>query len=56
MTNLTLVSQLRSQLPGKWQKVFEDGWLNGRKVSMHYDQHASGAVFDVELSEGWSNP
>lgn len=47
------LNQLRSQLPGKWQKVYEHGWIDGQQVEMHYFQHESGAVLDVKVVPGW---
>jgi len=36
---------LRTVLPGRWQKVYHYG-MDGSEV--HYCQHESGKVFDVE--------
>jgi len=54
VTNRELLSQLRSQMPGQWQKVYENGWIDGQQVSVHYFQHESGAVFNVKVVSGWS--
>ncbi len=50
-----LLEQLQEQEPGKWVKVYEDGWSQGEQISVHYFQHASGKVFDLEVHLGWSN-
>jgi hypothetical protein len=43
--NELLKRQLQELLPGKWVKVYHYG-SDGSEV--HYCQHASGTVFDVE--------
>ncbi|WP_157231079.1 hypothetical protein [Kiloniella laminariae] len=55
MNNKQLEAELRQVDPGKWNKVYHDGWArNGRKVSVHYFQGPSGKAFDVKAKPGWS--
>jgi len=54
--NSGLLRQLRRIESGKWQKVYENGWINGEQVTIHYFQAPSGRVFDLEVHYGyWSN-
>jgi hypothetical protein len=55
VNNKGLLAQLRNIEPGKWVKVYKDGYVNGQKVSIHYFQSQSGKVFDVGVKSGWSN-
>ena len=56
VNNLSLLSDLRLQEPGKWKKVYRDGYDKaGNKVSIHYFQSQSGKVFDVKVKDYWSN-
>jgi hypothetical protein len=50
------LDELRQQLPGQWYKVYRDGQVDNEKVSVHYFEHSSGAVDDVKVVPGWSNP
>ena len=51
-----LLSNLRQVEPGKWWKVFEDGYdAYGNKISIHYFVSKSGKVFDVDVKRGWSH-
>lgn len=43
--NQRLLAFLRGRLPGEWMKVYHYG-IDGSEV--HYCQHKSGKVFDVE--------
>jgi RHS repeat-associated protein len=52
--NTGMLARLREHEPGRWVKVMENGYLHGRKVSVHYSRSRSGKVFDVEVHEGWS--
>ncbi len=54
--NDPLYRQLQSVEPGEWVKVYDNGWLDGEKVSYHYFRSPSGRVFNVKLIEGWSDP
>lgn len=45
LKNQRLLRALRAEKPGKWYKVYHYG-KDGSEV--HYCQHESGAVFDVE--------
>jgi RHS repeat-associated protein len=53
--NTELLKKLREIEPGNWQKVYKDGTLDGKKVSIHYFESPSGQVFDVQIKPGWSN-
>lgn len=56
VNNLSLLSDLKLQEPGKWKKVYKDGYdKTGKKVSIHYFQSQSGKVFDVKVKDNWSN-
>ncbi|GEP99573.1 hypothetical protein SAR03_06110 [Staphylococcus arlettae] len=39
---------------GRWVKVYKNGYVKGKKVSVHYFQSKSGYVFDVKTKKGWS--
>jgi hypothetical protein len=50
------LEQLREIEPGKWTKVYKDGFdASGKKVSIHYFQSQSGKVFNVKVKPNWSN-
>jgi hypothetical protein len=51
--NKQLLFQL-NQVGSGWQKVYQNGWINGQKVSLHYFQDSSGKVFDFWIQNGWS--
>jgi hypothetical protein len=54
--NKQLLEKLREIEAGEWRKVYSDGRDgNGRTISLHYFQSASGKVFDVKVKLGWSN-
>ena len=54
--NKQLLEKLRQVEAGEWRKVYSDGVNgDGRSVSLHYFQSASGKVFDVKVKLGWSN-
>lgn len=55
INNPEVLAALRQERHGEWKKVYKDGWVDGRKVSIHYFQHESGVVFDVKTKAGWSN-
>lgn len=49
-----LLSQLNEVGTG-WKKVYQNGWINGQKVSLHYFKDASGKIFDFKIKYGrWS--
>jgi len=49
-----LLHQL-NQLGSGWKKVYQNGWINGQKVSLHYFQDAAGKIFDFAIKYGkWS--
>jgi RHS repeat-associated protein len=50
-----LLSKLRDIEKGDWKKVYEDGYSENRRVSVHYFQSPSGQVFDLQVHPGWSN-
>ena len=50
-----LLFELRAIEPGKWQKVYKDGMLDGSRVSLHYFESPSGKVFNPKIVPGWSN-
>jgi hypothetical protein len=54
--NKLLLEKLSQIEVGQWRKVYQDGWDGeGRSISLHYFQSASGKVFDVKVKCGWSN-
>ncbi|MEZ4734387.1 MAG: hypothetical protein R3E79_45430 [Caldilineaceae bacterium] len=53
--NKQLLEKLRQIEDNEWRKVYRDGYSDGRKISLHYFQSASGKVFDVKVKLGWSN-
>lgn len=54
--NKELLESLRKQEPGKWVKVYKDGFdAEGNKISIHYFRSESGKVFDVKTKNYWSN-
>jgi RHS repeat-associated protein len=57
VNNGELLDQLRQIEPGEWKKVYQDGYVDGQRTSIHYFQHTkTGKVFDVEPHFGkWSN-
>lgn len=54
--NKQLLDELHDAAPEErgWEKVYENGYLHGRKLSIHYFRSSSGKVFDLEVHEGWS--
>ena len=56
VANKQLLEKLRQVEAGEWRKVYRDGLdSDGRRVSLHYFQSASGKVFDLKVKSGWSN-
>jgi filamentous hemagglutinin len=56
VNNMDVLDDLRKVEPGKWAKVYKDGFASdGSKVSVHYFQSESGKVFNVKTKPGWSN-
>jgi hypothetical protein len=53
--NAAPLDKLREIEPGKWQKVYKDGMIDGKKASLHYFESPSGKVFDPAIKPGWSN-
>lgn len=54
--NKQLLEKLKQIENLEWRKVYRDGFDgDGRKISLHYFQSASGKVFDVKVKLGWSN-
>ncbi|WP_180101938.1 hypothetical protein [Acinetobacter sp. YH12126] len=54
--NQEILSELRKVEPGKWSKVYKDGFdAAGNKVSIHYFRSQSGKVFNVKTKQGWNN-
>ena len=54
VNNKELLSQLNEVGTG-WKKVYQNGWINGQKVSLHYFKDASGKIFDFKIKYGrWS--
>ena len=54
--NKQLLEKLREIEASEWRKVYGDGLDgNGRTISLHYFQSASGKVFDIKVKLGWSN-
>ncbi|MDR1157269.1 MAG: hypothetical protein LBK75_03040 [Oscillospiraceae bacterium] len=57
INNSELLENLRKIEPGEWKKIYQDGYVDGSKVSIHYFQHTkTGKIFDVKSYFGkWSN-
>ncbi|NJH86153.1 hypothetical protein GLV96_06240 [Staphylococcus agnetis] len=55
VNNKSLLAKLRKVEKGPWKKVYKDGYIGKKKVSVHYFQSKSGLVFDVKTKSGWSN-
>jgi filamentous hemagglutinin len=56
INNKALLEKLRGLEPGKWKKIYQDGFdSSGYFISIHYFQSASGKVFNVKVKQGWSN-
>lgn len=54
--NQEVLENLRKVEPGKWSKVYKDGYdVSGRRVSIHYFESQSGRVFNVKVKPEWSN-
>jgi long-subunit acyl-CoA synthetase (AMP-forming) len=52
--NKQLLQEL-NQFGSGWKKVYQNGWIDGQKVSLHYFQDVSGKVFDFAIKYGrWS--
>ncbi|MDC9589809.1 hypothetical protein PSI23_10995 [Xenorhabdus sp. XENO-10] len=53
--NKLLLNKLRVLYPGKWYKVYKNGYNSSlKRVSIHFFQHESGKVFDVKVINKWS--
>ena len=50
--NKQLLAKLKQVEDNEWRKVYRDGYSDGRKISLHYFQSASGKVFDVKVKLG----
>jgi len=56
INNKALFTMLRQLEPGKWKKIYSDGFDEcGNRISIHYFQSSSGKVFNVKVKLGWSN-
>lgn len=53
--NKLVLEELRKIAKGEWHKVYQDGTIAGKKVSLHYFQHKSGRVALPKQVFGWSN-
>jgi hypothetical protein len=53
--NQFLLAELREVERGERQKVYQDGYSQGKPVSIHYFESPSGRVFDLKIKSGWSN-
>lgn len=54
--NRALLEMLRNLEPGKWKKIYQDGFdVSGNRMSLHYFQSPTGQLFNVKLKAGWSN-
>jgi len=52
----SLLAELRAVEPGKWSKVYKDGYdSRGGRMSLHYFQSESGKVFNLKPKDYWSN-
>ncbi|MCK6521317.1 RHS repeat-associated core domain-containing protein [Myxococcota bacterium] len=57
VTNPANSEALRKQIPGAWEKVYQDGYnMAGERVSVHYYRHTdTKQVSAVKTVGGWSN-
>ena len=54
VNNKQLLSEL-NKLGRGWKKVYQNGYINGQKVSLHYFQDITGKIFDFAIKYGrWS--
>lgn len=54
INNKELLNEL-NQIGTNWKKVYQNGYINGQKVSLHYFQDATGKIFDFKIKYGrWS--
>ncbi len=53
--NQFLLVELREIEWGEWRKVYQDGYSQGKPISIHYFESPSGRVFDLKIKSGWSN-
>ncbi|MDC9591739.1 hypothetical protein PSI23_21260 [Xenorhabdus sp. XENO-10] len=55
ITNKFALHNLRKLYPGKWSKVYMNGFdTSGRHISIHFFRHQSGKVFNVKIKYYWS--
>ena len=47
INNKNLLSKLNKVGSG-WKKVYHNGWIENRKVSLHYFQSKSGQIFNLK--------
>ena len=53
--NEALLNQLRDIEPGKWMKIYENGYLSdGSMASIHYFRSPRGKIFNLKVKFGWS--
>jgi hypothetical protein len=52
--NQFLLAELNAIEVGEWRKVYQDGYSENEKVSLHYFEGPSGQVFDLKVKSGWS--
>jgi RHS repeat-associated protein len=53
INNKELLHRL-NQLGNGWKKVYQNGYINGEKLSYHYFQSSTGKIFDFWVKKGWS--
>lgn len=54
--NQGVLDMLRRNAPGRWRKVYQDGYDKfGNRISVHWFEHSSGKVAGVKVKPGWSN-
>jgi hypothetical protein len=55
VNNQILLDKLRNIEPGKWTKIYENGYLpDGSSASVHYFRSPKGKIFDLWVKRGWS--
>ena len=53
--NEGMLEDLNEVSLGDWVKVYQNGYVDGEKVSVHYSYNkTTKQYFDVEAWEGWS--
>jgi len=53
--NNSILAEL-NKMGRDWKKVYQDGYIGHRQVSLHYFQDKSGVIYDFKIKwDHWSN-